>query len=1081
VGERGPSVEVPTISVSRDGTLRTVIRVAAPEVGARLGQFRIDARIGQGGLGIVYRAWDDKLKRAVALKVLAESSSTAAVHLLEEARAAASLTHPAIAAIHDVQQHDGIAFIVMELVAGTTLRAQIDRGPIAPDVAVRHARDVAAALARAHRAGIVHRDLKPENVMVTADGDAKVLDFGLARYAPDAVAPNAGEGATGVSGTPDYMAPEQARGLRVDARADVFSFGVLLYEMLSGKRPFARRRGVIPGDEEGPASDAWTVLAPLGEAARGAPAELVRIAERCLAFDRDARFADGAALLAALRELAVAAPRRRPSLARRALWSSGAVLVAGAVAAGVIATRPRDVAPVLAALGRRPAVAVIGPPGDTMADLVSAELATGDALRVVPRDVLARSVAVVDAARSDPTPDQLAKLAAIAGADVVVETSTEAHGADARVRLRVHAFGPSGRAPEPVAAAIDGPAADRASLAARAGDEIRARLGRSRLTPAEEEAARAILPRGSDAAQAYARGVACRARYDYAGAREAFQQAVGAEDDFALGHLELSRALTALHLDPPALAEATRALDLASRFGREQHLVIEAQHAVAARDWRAASDIDRTLFGFFPDNLDYGVDYARAQVFSGQRDEAFATLDRLRAAPRTAADDVRLDMLEEFLSGKVADIKRRLAAALRAKEKADAMGASWMAADARRAVTEARLDLGDPDVDVGDLEEARAIYERFADDSGTAAVLEQEGDVKARRGDLAGAIALDDRGLVPARRAGDAYRLGGLATSRALILFRAGDLRGAEAGFDEGRRIYEDIHDDEGVAHDIGNAALARITRGEIAGARDAFERARAIHRRIGMKRGAAEQTGNVALAAFLEGDLAGAAREVKDAIEQARAVEAAEDMWHALVTEGDLLRAQGDGAGAKRAYGEAADLAARAGAADAGAEIQVAQARLALEDGDAREAERLTRASLERFVASKNDPQAALARAVLVRALVSEGDAGGAERALVELDAALPGCQLFQARLLEKIASSELAALRGDRDGAARFAAEARALADAAAMAPAIFEARLAEARAAGGASRAAFMARLAKDARAAGFVRVAVLASGR
>jgi len=240
----GPKSGLPTTPLTHpltdDGAPPIIPRGAEPELGTHLGQFRVEARLGQGGLGIVYRAYDEKLKRDVALKVLLEPSVAAGAHLLEEARAAASLTHPSIAAIHDVQQQNGIVFIVMELVPGTTLRAEIKRGPIEPATVARYARDIAAGLSRAHKSGVVHRDLKPENVMITPDGTAKILDFGLAREAPEIPPPSGEVGATGISGTPAYMAPEQARGGRVDARADVFSLGVVLYEMLSGQRPFAR-------------------------------------------------------------------------------------------------------------------------------------------------------------------------------------------------------------------------------------------------------------------------------------------------------------------------------------------------------------------------------------------------------------------------------------------------------------------------------------------------------------------------------------------------------------------------------------------------------------------------------------------------------------------------------------------------------------------------------------------------------------------------------------------------------------------------------------------------------------------------
>jgi predicted Ser/Thr protein kinase len=341
-----------------------VTRVAEPELGTHLGQFRVEARLGKGGLGVVYRAYDEKLKRAVALKVLADTSSMAGAHLLEEARAAASLTHPSIAAIHDVQHQDGVTFIVMELVPGTTLRAEIDRGPIDPTTVTGYACDIAAGLARAHASGIVHRDLKPENVMVTPDGTAKILDFGLAREAPEAAPPSGEAGVTGIAGTPAYMAPEQARGGRVDARADVFSLGVVLYEMLAGKRPFARpRTGELLGSGE------RRLVAPLGSVAPRTPEELVRIVELCLAMDRGSRFANGGDVLDALRSLdrppptpSVLAPASRSSRTRRLAAVVGAAVLL-AVGAIVVVLRTIHGSPVAAPMAL-PANGVAPAPAD---------------------------------------------------------------------------------------------------------------------------------------------------------------------------------------------------------------------------------------------------------------------------------------------------------------------------------------------------------------------------------------------------------------------------------------------------------------------------------------------------------------------------------------------------------------------------------------------------------------------------------------------------------------------------------------------------------------------------------------------
>jgi eukaryotic-like serine/threonine-protein kinase len=217
-------------------------------IGRTLSHYEIVGELGAGGMGVVYRAHDTLLQRAVALKVLpseAMADESRQRRFLQEARAASALNHPHIVTIYDVIHEDGVYAIVMELIEGTSLEALVERGPIPVQQALAIARQIADALGVAHAAGIVHRDLKPANVIVTDRGQAKVLDFGIAKLDPmhgPGTESNTRTALTmmgAVIGTASYMSPEQARGEPVDARTDVFSLGVVLYEMLSGRSPFA--------------------------------------------------------------------------------------------------------------------------------------------------------------------------------------------------------------------------------------------------------------------------------------------------------------------------------------------------------------------------------------------------------------------------------------------------------------------------------------------------------------------------------------------------------------------------------------------------------------------------------------------------------------------------------------------------------------------------------------------------------------------------------------------------------------------------------------------------------------------------
>src|SRR5919198_251506 len=217
--------------------------------GTRLGRYEIRSKLGEGGMGEVYLARDPKLGRDVAIKVLPASLSADAERLArfeQEACAAGSLDHPNVLAVHDVGTENGSPYVVSELLEGETLREKSSGAPLPQRKALDYALQIARGLSAAHERGIVHRDLKPENVFVCTDGRAKILDFGLAKLT-QADGERAQTGVPtrrvdtdpgAVMGSAGYMAPEQVRGQKVDHRADIFSFGCILYEMLTGRRAF---------------------------------------------------------------------------------------------------------------------------------------------------------------------------------------------------------------------------------------------------------------------------------------------------------------------------------------------------------------------------------------------------------------------------------------------------------------------------------------------------------------------------------------------------------------------------------------------------------------------------------------------------------------------------------------------------------------------------------------------------------------------------------------------------------------------------------------------------------------------------
>ena len=343
----GGFIEGPALEVAAK-----MITPEKPEslLGQQVGSYQILSLLGAGGMGVVYKGRDVRLNRSVAIKVLPRdkvSDPERKQRFVQEAKAASALSHPNIITIYDIGNEGGNDFIVMEYLAGKTLDQRIPRKGMKLNEALKIAIQRAEALAKAHSAGIIHRDLKPSNVMVSDDGLVKVLDFGLAKLTE--VGSGTGETLTQESlteegmivGTVSYMSPEQAQGKMVDARSDIFSFGSVLYEIVSGKRAFE-------GDSR--ASTLGAIIHKEPEPVSGRiPRDLEKILNRCLRKDRDRRFQDMKDLKVELQEIKEESESGtlettgevKPSLRRRFIWGTGVITTLIIVALGVWFVRPK--------------------------------------------------------------------------------------------------------------------------------------------------------------------------------------------------------------------------------------------------------------------------------------------------------------------------------------------------------------------------------------------------------------------------------------------------------------------------------------------------------------------------------------------------------------------------------------------------------------------------------------------------------------------------------------------------------------------------------------------------------------------
>jgi TolB-like protein/tRNA A-37 threonylcarbamoyl transferase component Bud32/Tfp pilus assembly protein PilF len=629
-------------------------------IGQTLGRYRIVEKLGAGGMGEVYRAHDEQLKRDVALKVLLADTladDRARKRFRREAETLSKLNHPNIAQIHDFGSQDELDFLVMEQVPGESLKERLDKGSLPEKELIRLGGQIADALQEAHEQGIVHRDLKPGNVKLTARGQAKVLDFGIAKLlqaATEATTQTFTE-THSLAGTLPYMAPEQLRGEEIDARSDLYSFGVMLYEMATARRPFEEKLSTA-------LSDAILHQAPPAPRTvnRRLSAGLENVILKCLEKEPERRYQSAKEARIDLERLGagipVAAPARPRPWTRRLAVAAVALVVLAALLVGFNVGGLRD--RLLGEPTQITSLAVLpleNLSGDAeqqyFVDGIHEEL-TATLAKIGSLKVISRSSAM----RYQETDKPLQQIAEELGVEAVVEGSVRRAGNQVRVTVQLikadtdeHLFAEN----------YQRELRDILFLQSEIAQAI-SRQVQVTLSPQEEARLASARPIDPEAYQAYLKGQHFLAKWTEDGTRksiEYFLQAIDIDPTYAPAYARLGWAYNNLSFwgyAPPeetlprVRAAVTRALELDDGLA-EAHTVLGSIKLTSDWDWPGAERELRRALELNPDSVDALLEYSFYSAVMGRFDEGIAANKRaIQLDPLTPTTTIGLGWMYYF-------------------------------------------------------------------------------------------------------------------------------------------------------------------------------------------------------------------------------------------------------------------------------------------------------------------------------------------------------------------------------------------------------------------------------------------------
>jgi serine/threonine protein kinase/tetratricopeptide (TPR) repeat protein len=912
-----------------------------PTVGQVLGHYRVLEQIGAGGMGLVFRASDQQLEREVAIKVLPPgmlADDAARKRFRREALTLAKLNHPNIGTVYEFGSQEGLDFLVMEYVGGVAVDARLGGGPLAQKEVLRLGIQLADGLASAHEHGIIHRDLKPANMRLTEDHRLKILDFGLAQF----VRRETDLGITAsisedkkVTGTLPYMSPEQLRGELTDQRSDIWSAGAVLYELVTGQRPFpfAQVPRLIDAIMNKP-PEMPSALNP--KISPGLEMAILK----CLDKDPERRYQSARELRVDLDRLTMPIsqvplgpipsvalislpPKTKTNIQTVALLVAVVLLLIGALSFLYFHWKSPVAKPAAIPLSRRRTVAVLNLKNSTsrpeaawlstaLPDMLTTELGAGEKLRTIPGDEVAQMKIDFSLPDSDTLPAQtLTQVSKTLGADLVVLGSYVAlPGGKLRVDLHLQDVAAGETL---VSVKETGEESDLFDLVSRAGTQLREKCDAGQLNSRDQAEVRAALPSTPEASKLYAEGLAKLRVGDAIAARDLLQRTVMADPNHALAHSALAAAWTLLGYDEKARLSAKSAYELSASLSREDRLLTEARYRETSKEWDNAAESYRTLFGFFPDNLEYGLLLARAQTRGGKGKEALATVDSLRRLS-TAADDARIDLAASEASVALGDFKQGEAFALQATQKARTQNARLLLARALYRQGYSLENLSDPTAAMTAVEEAGRIYQAVGDRYGFASTLEVTGQVLVDRGDYPGALGKYNEELAIARDIGNRKAESSALNNMAYVLGQQGDADQARKMYEKAASIFREVSDKGNYANTLINIAGSMQNEGDLAGAKKTCDQALTIFREINDQSGIATSLAGIGAVLDAQGDSAAARKTLEQAVALDLAGGQANPSSDKLIDLGDALQHLGDLPGARSHYEKALTLTRAAG-----------------------------------------------------------------------------------------------------------------------------------------------------------------------